>query len=137
MTWQPVAADVVLALAVLIVAASCLGVLVMRDAYQKVHFVTPIALVAPVLVAVAVTLREGWREPTAQSWLAVAVVCIAAPVLSHATVRAARVRDCGDWRNPEGVVPPSTPAGPSSAGRSSAGRSSAEHSSGRRSGRRS
>lgn len=105
MSWQSILSDVVLALAVLVVAVSSVGVLVMRDAYQKVHFVTPIALVAPVLVALAVTLREGWSEPTGQSWLAVAVVCIAGPVLSHATVRAARVRERGDWRDPENVVP--------------------------------
>jgi len=98
MTWQSILADAVLAVAVLTVAASSAGVLVMRDVYQKLHFVTPIALVAPVLVAIAVTLREGWSEPTGQSWLAVAILWIASPVLSHATVRTARVRECGDWR---------------------------------------
>jgi multisubunit Na+/H+ antiporter MnhG subunit len=104
-TWQSILADVALAGAVLIVAGSAAGILVMRDALQKVHFVTPVSLVAPFLVAVAVTLREGWREPTAQSWLAVAVVCIAGPVLSHATVRACRARERGAWEDPEGVAP--------------------------------
>lgn len=104
MTWQSILADVMLGAAVLIVAVSSVGILVMRDAYQKVHFVTPITLVAPVLVAVAVTLREGWSEPTGQSWLAIAVVCVAGPVLSHATVRAARVHERGDWRDREGVI---------------------------------
>jgi multisubunit Na+/H+ antiporter MnhG subunit len=104
-SWQSILADMLLAFAVLIVAASSVGVLVMRDASQKVHFVTPIALVAPVLVAAAVTLRAGWSAPTGQSWLAVGVVCVAGPVLSHATVRAARVREHGDWRNRTGVIP--------------------------------
>lgn len=104
MTWQSITADVALAGAVLVVAASSVGILVMRDAYQKVHFVTPISLVAPILVAVAVTLRAGWSEPTGQTSLAVAVVCVAGPVLSHATVRAARVRERGDWRSRDGLV---------------------------------
>lgn len=105
MSWQSIAADVMLAVAVLLVAVSSVGVLVMRDAYQKVHFVTPISLIAPVFVAVAVTLRAGWSEPTGQTWLAVVIVCIAGPVLSHATVRAIRVRERGDWRDREGVIP--------------------------------
>ncbi|MGH9098686.1 MAG: monovalent cation/H(+) antiporter subunit G [Acidimicrobiales bacterium] len=105
MSWQAILADVVLAVAVLMVALSSVGVLVMRDVYQKSHFVTPIALAAPVLVAVAVSIEEGWREPTAQTWIAVGFLCIAGPVLSHATVRAARVRECGDWRSREGLEP--------------------------------
>lgn len=105
MTWQSVLTDVLLGAAVALVAASSIGVLVMHDAYQKVHFVTPVSLVAPVLVAIAVTLRSGWSEPTGQTWLAIAIVCVAGPVLSHATVRAARVRERGDWRDREGVVP--------------------------------
>jgi multisubunit Na+/H+ antiporter MnhG subunit len=106
MTWQSITADAMLAAAVLVVAASSVGILVMRDPYQKVHFVTPISLVAPILVAVAVTLRAGWSEPTGQTWLAVAVVCVAGPVLSHATVRAARVRERGDWRSRDGLIRP-------------------------------
>src|ERR1700721_2217355 len=52
-TARDVGADVLLGLAVLIVAGASLGVLLMRDAYQKLHFVTPAALAAPVLVALA------------------------------------------------------------------------------------
>ena len=47
---QGVAADVLLGLAAAIVLASALGVLVMRDVYRKLHYVTPAALVAPALV---------------------------------------------------------------------------------------
>ncbi len=105
MSWQSILADVLLGAAVLVVAASSVGILVMRDAYQKLHFVTPVSFVAPLLVAGAITLRAGWSEPTGQSWLAVGIVCVAAPLLSHATVRATRVRARGDWRDPEGVFP--------------------------------
>jgi hypothetical protein len=47
---REVFSDMLLGLAVVIVAGASLGVLLMRDAYQKLHFVTPAALVAPVLV---------------------------------------------------------------------------------------
>lgn len=104
MSWQAILADVLLGVAVLLVAACAIGVALARDASAKVHFAAPITMVAPVLVAAAVTLRSGWSEPTGQTWLAVAIVCIAGPVISHATVRAARVREHGDWRSPHGVV---------------------------------
>ena len=45
---REVFADVLLGLAVAVVLGSALGVLVMRDVYQKLHFLTPAALVAPV-----------------------------------------------------------------------------------------
>ncbi|MGB9282331.1 MAG: monovalent cation/H(+) antiporter subunit G [Pseudonocardiaceae bacterium] len=92
-----VAADVLLGLAVVLVLASSLGVLVMRDVYQKLHFVTPISLVAPVLVAAAVLVKQGFSENTVQTWLTLVVLVIAGPFLTHATIRAARIRETGDW----------------------------------------
>lgn len=89
---------VLLGAAVLIVGGASLGVLLMRDAYQKLHFVTPAALVAPVLVALAVLVRMGVYENTGETFLALLFMAIAGPYLSHATMRAIRVRDEGDWR---------------------------------------
>ncbi len=98
--------DILLGLAVLIVLASSVGVLVMRDAYQKLHFVTPAALVAPALVALAVMVQHGVYEMTGEAFLALFFMILAGPFLSHATIRAIRVRERGDWR-PErrGKVP--------------------------------
>ena len=93
-----VVVDMLLALAVLIVLASSVGILVMPDAYQKLHYVTPISVVAPVLVGVAVLIQSGWSTRSAQTWLALLFVVVASPVLSHATIRAARIRETGDWR---------------------------------------
>ena len=93
--------DILLGLAVLVVLASSVGIMVMPDVYQKLHFVTPAALVAPVLVGIAVLLQSGWSARSAQTWLALLFVIIASPVLSHATIRAARIRATGDWRGPE------------------------------------
>ncbi len=95
---RDIGADVLLALAVLIVISASVGVLVMRDPYQKLHFVTPAALVAPVLVALAVLVRMGLDENTGETCLALLFMGIAGPFLSHATVRAIRIRDHGDWR---------------------------------------
>ena len=68
--------DVLLALAVLTVAAAALGVAVMPGAAARLHYVTPAAVVAPVLVL-----------------LAVLIMIATAPFLSHATIRAIRASE--------------------------------------------
>jgi multisubunit Na+/H+ antiporter MnhG subunit len=97
MTGRDVAADALLGLAVSVVLLSSLGVLVMRDVYQKLHFVTPISLIAPALVAVAVLVQQGYSENTAETCLAL-FLFVSGPFLTHATIRAARIREVGDWR---------------------------------------
>lgn len=82
-----------LALAVIIVAASSLAILVMPDAYDKLHYITPAAIVAPVLVAIAVFTWMGLSENTGQTIIAVAFMVMAGPYLSHATMAAIRVRE--------------------------------------------
>ena len=101
-----VVADVFLGLAAAVMLASAVGLLLMRDVYQKLHFVTPAALVAPVLVAVAVFVRQGVDENTGQTLLTLLLVMIAGPYLAHATIRAARVREKGDWRTGKGGQAP-------------------------------
>ena len=93
-----IVADILLAMAVAVVIGASLGVLVMRDPYQKLHFVTPAALVAPALVALAVLVQMGLYENTGETWLALLFMVIAGPFLSPATIRAMRVREKGDWR---------------------------------------
>jgi len=95
---RDVVAYLLLGLAVLVVAGAGLGILLMRDAYQKLHFVTPAALVAPVLVTLALLVRSGLNENTGETCLALVFLVIAGPYLSHATMRAIRVREKGDWR---------------------------------------
>lgn len=90
--------DFFLGLAVALVLVSSLGVLVMGDIYQKLHFVTPAGLVAPVFVALAVLVRQGYSENTVETWLVLLFLITAGPFLTHATIRAARIRETGDWR---------------------------------------
>jgi multisubunit Na+/H+ antiporter MnhG subunit len=99
---KDVFSDILLGLAVLIVAGASLGVLLMRDAYQKLHFVTPAALVAPFLVALAVMVRMGLYENTGETFLALGFLVVSGPYLSHTTMRAIRVRENGDWRPGKG-----------------------------------
>jgi multisubunit Na+/H+ antiporter MnhG subunit len=95
---KDVVSDTLLGLAVVIVLGASLGVLVMRDAYQKLHFVTPAALVAPLLVLLAIFVQVGLLENTGETLVALVFMVIGGPFLSHATMRAIRVREKGDWR---------------------------------------
>jgi monovalent cation/proton antiporter MnhG/PhaG subunit len=97
--------DGLLALAVLTVAAAALGVAVMPDAYARLHYVTPAAVVAPLFVTLAIFVREGFDENTGETVVALVFMVAAAPFLSHATIRAMRVRDRGDWRQPRQQPP--------------------------------
>ena len=94
---RQVVTDVLLGLAVLVVALSAAGVLAMPGAHAKLHFVAPAAVVAPVLVTLAVFVREGLDENTGEMVIALVFMVAAGPVLSHATASAIRIRERGDW----------------------------------------
>jgi multicomponent Na+:H+ antiporter subunit G len=95
-----IVADILLGLAALIVLGASVGIAVMPDAYAKLHFVTPATVVAPALVALAVLVSAGLSENAGESVLALVFLAVAGPFLSHATIRAIRVREMGDWRQP-------------------------------------
>lgn len=95
---KAIATDFFLGVGAAVALASCIGVLVMPSAYQKLHFVTPVSLIAPPAVGAAILIQSGWSNQTAQAWLAIGFMMIASPFLSHATIRAARIRADGDWR---------------------------------------
>jgi multisubunit Na+/H+ antiporter MnhG subunit len=96
---REIVTDALLALAVATVAAAALGVAVMPDAAARLHYVTPAAVVAPVLVLLAVFVTEGLDENTGETLLAVLIMIAMAPFLSHATIRAVRARDTDLDRN--------------------------------------
>jgi multisubunit Na+/H+ antiporter MnhG subunit len=97
-TIRTISADVLLGFAAAVVLAASVGILIMRDVYQKLHYVTPVALVAPVVVGAAVGVQSGLSIITAQTWLVLLLIAVAGPFLTHATIRAARIREKGDWR---------------------------------------
>jgi len=95
---RDIVADILLGLASLVVLGASVGVAVMPGAYAKLHFVTPAALVAPVLVTLAVLVQAGLSQNSGETVLALVFLVVASPFLSHATIRAIRVREQGDWR---------------------------------------
>ncbi|HTU73044.1 MAG TPA: monovalent cation/H(+) antiporter subunit G [Trebonia sp.] len=101
-----IVADILLGLAALVVLLASVGIAVMPGAYAKLHFVTPVTVVAPALVTLAVLVQAGLSENAGQSVLALVFLIIGGPFLSHATIRAVRMRETGDWRHPARGIKP-------------------------------
>ena len=70
----------------------CLAVLVMDDAYDKLHYLGPAAIVGPAAIAVAVVVREALSQAGIKALLTAALLLVASPVLTHATARALYIR---------------------------------------------
>jgi multicomponent Na+:H+ antiporter subunit G len=73
----------------------CLGVVVMRTAYARLHYTAPAGLGA-LLLAVAILLQEGFSLIGDKALLVAVFVLVTSPVLSHVTARAARIREFGE-----------------------------------------
>ena len=89
---------VLLAFGIGVTLLSCLGVLVMRDPYDRLHYTGPAAVLAPVAIAAAVVLEERLSAAGVKAVLVALVLVTTNPVLGHATARAARIRQFGEWR---------------------------------------
>lgn len=98
LTPQQVVIDVLLGLAVLIAAGSVVGLVTARDDLDRLHFIAPASVVAPVLVAIAVVVREALDGRALKALLVAAFFLVLNPILSQATARAQRTREHGGWR---------------------------------------
>jgi multicomponent Na+:H+ antiporter subunit G len=89
---------VLLGTAVAGVAVSAVGVLVARDAVDRLHYLGPATVVGGGGVLLAVAVQEGASWVTVRVAVIVALLVVVGPVLGHATARAGLVR--GDVETP-------------------------------------
>jgi monovalent cation/proton antiporter MnhG/PhaG subunit len=83
----------------------CLGVLLMPHLYDRLHFVGPASSLGAALVAAAVVVDKQLAHEGIVAVLIALFTTVFGPVLTHATARAARIREHGDWRpHPEEKV---------------------------------
>jgi multicomponent Na+:H+ antiporter subunit G len=83
---------VLLGMSVTGVAVSVLGVLVARDAVDRLHYLGPATIVGGGALLLAVLAEEGATVVTARVAVIVVLLVIIGPVLGHATARAGLVR---------------------------------------------
>lgn len=91
-----VVVDVLLFGGVLMLLMCALGVLVMRSAYDRLHYASAAGWGA-LLIALAILVRESVSLIADKAILAAIVLVVCGPVLSHATARSGRIRERGAW----------------------------------------
>jgi len=92
MSPSSVAIVVLIVFGVAVELACCVGVLVMRDAHDKLHYIGPAAILGPIAIAVAIVLRESLSQAGVKAIITAVLLIVANPVLTHATGRALYIR---------------------------------------------
>jgi multisubunit Na+/H+ antiporter MnhG subunit len=92
-----IAAVVLLVGGVAIEVLAVLGVVIMRDALDRLHYVG-LAGFGALLVGGAIMLQAGFSLIGDKAVLTGAVMVLLSPVLVHATARSLLIRERGDWR---------------------------------------
>jgi multicomponent Na+:H+ antiporter subunit G len=81
---------------------SAMGILVVRDFYERLHYVGPAGSVGAVAIAAALVLKESFSAAGIKVILVAILLVVSNSVLTHATARAGRINQLGDWKPQEG-----------------------------------
>jgi multisubunit Na+/H+ antiporter MnhG subunit len=99
-SFSHVSASVLLIAGLILELFAVLGLVVMRDAFDRLHYVG-LAGYGALLIAIAILVRESFSL-IGDKALATGVILVGVgPVLVHTTVRSLRARERGDWH--EGI----------------------------------
>ncbi|HLK33538.1 MAG TPA: monovalent cation/H(+) antiporter subunit G [Terriglobales bacterium] len=102
MSAATLAVEVLVWVAVITCLVCCLGLVVMKDFFERLHYMATVSTVATVALLAAVVIEQGWGQAAIKMSLIVIVLLVMNAVLTHATARAARVRNLGHWQPAEG-----------------------------------
>jgi monovalent cation/proton antiporter MnhG/PhaG subunit len=96
-TWRSAASVVLVCLGVGLGAIATLGVVVMRDWQDRVHY-AGLSTLGVVCVALAVLIRESFSTIGDKALATAVLMLLASPVVNHVILRSGRIRTLGDWR---------------------------------------
>lgn len=102
MSAATITVEVLVWLVVVTSLVCCLGIVLMKDLFERLHYMATVSTVATVALLVAVVIEQGWGQAAIKMSLIVIVLFLMNAVLTHATARAARVRRLGHWQPAEG-----------------------------------
>lgn len=101
-----IAVTVLLSLSLAVAVFSCVGLTFVRGYFNRLHYLAPVTTVSTTLLLAAVVAKYGWGQATIKMLLIWGVLLLINSVLTHATARAARVRDLGHWTpDPQEDIP--------------------------------
>lgn len=89
--------DVLLGIGTFSVVLSSFGVLLMKDLYERLHYLFPPATLTVICFAAAAIIDKHLSQSGIKALLIMVVLLLTNSVLSHATARAARIRQFGRW----------------------------------------
>jgi multisubunit Na+/H+ antiporter MnhG subunit len=89
--------DVLLVAGAALEVVAVLGVVVMRDVYDRLHYVG-LAGFGALLIGASVLVRESFSLIGDKAFATGGLLVLLSPVLVHATARSFRTRALGDWR---------------------------------------
>lgn len=95
MSAQQLAVDVLVALAVAGELVCCLGLVVFRNVFDRLHYAMASTTVPPFLLAAAVLVEEGWNVAGVNALVTAFALFLLNPVTAIAAGRAARARRFG------------------------------------------
>jgi monovalent cation/proton antiporter MnhG/PhaG subunit len=107
-----VIAGILVGLAVFFAVIGSVGMWLMRDPYQRLHYITLPCSVSSGLLSVAVLLHDPQKQAAAKVALVAVVLFLMNAVVTQVTARAVWVRKEGCW--PPAKPPPSPPPEPKS-----------------------
>lgn len=87
---ENLAVDVLLGVGVGAQLVCCVGLVVARTVFDRLHFVAAASTVGPFLILAALLVREGLSTQGLEAIAAVVLLFLASPVLVHALARAGR-----------------------------------------------
>jgi multisubunit Na+/H+ antiporter MnhG subunit len=83
----------IVALSVAVAGLATLGLVRTRSALDRLHFVSAISTVCPLLLALAVVVHDSLHQTALKAFCAAAVTIATGPILVHATARAVAALD--------------------------------------------
>jgi multisubunit Na+/H+ antiporter MnhG subunit len=78
------------------VLACCLGLVLKRNPFDRLHYAAAASTVPPLLIAAAVLVEEGWTAPGLDALAVALLLLVLNTTLVHATARVGRIRRRGD-----------------------------------------
>jgi multicomponent Na+:H+ antiporter subunit G len=88
---------VLLGVGIVATLLSCIGVLVMPNVFDRLHYTAPASTLGAVGIALSIVVQEGWSAASVKALFVCFLLVCTNPVLTHATARAARIRQFGHW----------------------------------------
>jgi monovalent cation/proton antiporter MnhG/PhaG subunit len=103
---KTIAIEALIAAAVLLVLVSVLGMMRMRDPYQRMHYISPPAALSAIFITIAIFLQQGLKPESFKALFTTLILIGMNTIVTHTAARAFRIAEVEDWRPKKGEEVP-------------------------------